>query len=167
VSDVLWSQVASVRAAKTRGGGPRNSGRVDLLAGLIECVCGRRPRSDGTSGDGRHRKLHVDPCAAWGPSARLPDDTWEVAVLAQVAGITLDAATIAAVVATLNTGHKSADMDRARIERHMRELALEHVAERIGDFAYLAQIADLRQQSARLVEAPSGGVPAQRAIEWL
>jgi hypothetical protein len=40
---------------------------------LLECVCGRRIRSDGTFADGRHRKLHPDPCEARGAQARYGD----------------------------------------------------------------------------------------------
>ena len=45
VSDELWAQVEQVRRAKTRGGGPKQTSRVDLLGGLLECVCGRRLRT--------------------------------------------------------------------------------------------------------------------------
>ena len=79
-------------------------GRVDLLKGLLECVCGRRVRSDGTFADGRHRKLHANPCAEWGKRARLGDETWEEPILAQLEGIELDDGTIAAVVASLGSG---------------------------------------------------------------
>ena len=70
VSDELWARVEDVRRSKTRAGGRGRADRVDLLKGLIECVCGRRVRSDGTFADGRHRKLHVAPCAEWGTRAR-------------------------------------------------------------------------------------------------
>ena len=53
-----------------------------------------------TFADGRHRKHHANPCAAWGRKARLGDETWEAPVLAQVAGIALDERTMASVVAT-------------------------------------------------------------------
>jgi len=53
VCDDLWARVEEVRRAKTRGGGPKNWDRVDLLGGLLECVCGRRLRNDGTFADGR------------------------------------------------------------------------------------------------------------------
>jgi len=43
--------VEEVRRAKTRGGGPKNWDRVDLLGGLLECVCGRQLRNDGTFAD--------------------------------------------------------------------------------------------------------------------
>jgi hypothetical protein len=86
VSDALWARIEDVRRSKTRAGGPKNTGRVDLLKGLIECVCGRRVRSDGTFADGRHRKLHASPFADWGKCARLGDDVWEEPILAQLRG---------------------------------------------------------------------------------
>jgi hypothetical protein len=86
VSDELWAWVEEVRRAKFKGAGPRNRDRVDLLGGLLECVCGRRIRSDGCAVDGRYRKLHPKPCGAWGTKARFPDETWEVPILAQVGG---------------------------------------------------------------------------------
>ena len=48
-----------------------------------------------------------DPCAAWGTQARLGDETWEEPILAQVEGVELDDATIAAVVASLGSGAAS------------------------------------------------------------
>jgi DNA invertase Pin-like site-specific DNA recombinase len=48
VSDNLWARVEDVRRARTQGGGPRHRGRLDLLAGLLACTCGRRIRqTDG------------------------------------------------------------------------------------------------------------------------
>jgi hypothetical protein len=35
VSDELWARVEEVRRTKTRGGGPKNWDRVDLLGGLL------------------------------------------------------------------------------------------------------------------------------------
>ena len=167
VADDLWARVAEVRRAKTRGGGPRNRGRVDLLAGLLECVCGRRVRSDGTFADGRHRKLHPEPCAAWGSKARLADATWETPILAQVAGVRLDEATIAAVVAVLGSAQRPVALDRARLERQMRDLALEHVAGGMGDDAYLGRQGELRAQLAALEKTSNVGVPPDRAVAWL
>jgi DNA invertase Pin-like site-specific DNA recombinase len=64
VSDDLWGRVEEVRRARTQGGGPRHRGRLDLLAGLLECACGRRIRSDGRMGNSdRVAKLHTGPCA--------------------------------------------------------------------------------------------------------
>ena len=116
VSDELWARVEEVRRAKTRGGGPKNWDRVDLLGGLLACVCGRRLRNDGTFADGRHRKHHANPCEAWGRKARLGDETWEAPVLAQVAGIALDDDTMASVVAALGSS-QPAGRDRPGPDR--------------------------------------------------
>jgi hypothetical protein len=167
VSDELWAWVEDVRRSKTQGGGPRRSGHIDLLAGLLECVCGRRLRSDGTFGDGRHRKLHLKPCEAWGPQARYGDETWEVPVLAQVAGLTIDAGVIARVVAALGSPDRPVGLDRARIERQMRDLALDHVAERIDDSAYLERLGHFRTDLATVDTTPRGELAANRAVEWL
>ena len=152
VSDELWARVEEVRRAKTRGGGPKNWDRVDLLGGLLVCVCGRQLRNDGTFADGRHRKLHASPCEAWGRRARLGDQTWEAPVLAQVAGIALDDATMDSVVAALGSTQQPVEIDRARIERQIRELALEHAGGRLGDDTYLARLKALREQRDTIVE---------------
>jgi hypothetical protein len=167
VPDELWARVEDVRRRKTRGGGSRNRGRADLLGGLLECVCGRRIRSDGTFADGRHRKLHPGPCAQWGSKARLADTTWEAPILAQVGGIELDNATIAQVVAVLGSTQRPIAIDRARIERQMRDLALEHAGGRVADATYLARMSELRSQLGSVDEGSNLGVPAQRAVAWL
>jgi hypothetical protein len=151
-----------IRRSKTRGGGPRRRSRVDLLAGLLECVCGRRLRSDGTFADGRHRKLHVAPCERWGSQARYGDETWEEPVLAQVAGLRVDDGVIAWVAAALGSPDRPVTLDRARIERQMRELALEHVAQRIGDAIYLDRLHGLRGDLAALNATVVAEVPAER-----
>jgi len=167
VPDALWARVEDVRRGKTRGGGTRRRGRIDLLGGLLECVCGRKVRSDGTFADGRHRKLHPDPCEAWGDKARLADATWEPAVLEQLASIRLDDATIAAVVSTLTSRKRPVAIERGRIDRQLRELALDHVAGNVDDAAYLAQSATLRGQRDALVAEQASTVSAERAVEWL
>ncbi len=167
VSDELWARVEDVRRARTRGGGPRDRDRVDLLGGLLACVCGRRLRNDGTFADGRHRKHHPNPCEAWGRKARLGDETWEEPILAQVASIALDQETISAVVAALGSSRQPVAIDRARIDRQMRELALEHAGGSLSDDAYLARLRALRQQRDAVVERTTAGLPAERAIAWL
>ncbi len=167
VSDELWARVEDVRRSRTRGGGPKDWDRVDLLGGLLVCVCGRRLRNDGTFADGRHRKQHANPCEAWGRKARLGDETWEAPVLAQVAGIALDEDTMASVVAALGSSRQPVAIDRARIDRQMRELALEHAAGSLGDDAYLARLKVLRQQRDAVAERTAAGLPAERALEWL
>jgi hypothetical protein len=167
VSDELWARVEDVRRTKTRAGGARRADRVDLLKGLIECVCGRRVRSDGTFADGRHRKLHVDPCPEWGKRARLGDEVWEEPILAQVEGVELDEATIGAVIASLGSGPRPVALDRARIERQIRDLALEHAAGRIEDAAYLERLHELRDARESVERTSADGITAERAVAWL
>ena len=167
VSDELWARVEEVRRAKTRGGGPKNWDRPDLLGGLLECVCGRRIRNDGTFADGRHRKLHAAPCEAWGPKARLGDETWEQPILAQVAGIAVDDVTMASVVAAIGSNQQPIAIDGARIDRQIRELALEHAAGSLGDDTYLARLKVLRDQRDGLTDRVADGPSGQRAVEWL
>jgi hypothetical protein len=154
-----------VIGTKTRGGGPKNYDRADLVGGLLECVCGRQLRNDGTFADGRHRKHHPKPREAWGCKARLGDQTWEAPVLAQVAGIALDDATMASVVAALGPSHQPVEI--ARIERQIRELALEYAAGGLGDEAYLTRMKALREARDAVTERTAQGVPGQRAIDWL
>jgi hypothetical protein len=173
VSDELWARVESVRRSKTRGGGPHHRGRRDLLAGLLECSCGRRIRSDGRMGSTeRVAKLHFNPCPAWGRSARIAAATWEVPILAQLGSLRLDNAVRSQVAAVLSAGARPVTMDRVRLERQMRELALEHAGSRIDDAGYLARMGRLREQltpsrRSRRTSCPrsgpsSGSTPSRR-----
>ena len=58
-------------------------------------------------------------------------------------------------------------MDRARLERQMRELALEHAAARLDDAEYLARMACLRGELEIVGSQPVRDLPARRATEWL
>ena len=168
VSDDLWAQVEDVRRSKTSGGGPRHRGRQDLLAGLLECSCGRRIRSDGRMGNSeRIAKLHTEPCAAWGSKARIPATTWEAPVLAQLGSLRVDSAMRAQITAVLSAGERPVTMDRARLERQMRELALDHAAARLDDAEYLARMARLRGELEIVGAQPARDLPARRAVEWL
>ncbi len=168
VSDDLWARVEDVRRARTQGGGPRHRGRLDLLAGLLECTCGRRIRSDGRMGNSeRVAKLHTDPCAAWGSKARIPASTWEIPVLAQLGSIRVDTAMRAQITAVLSAGDRPLTMDRARLDRQMRELALEHVAARLDDAEHLARMARLRGDLEIVGAQPGRDLPSRRATEWL
>jgi hypothetical protein len=124
-------------------------------------------RSDGTFADGRHRKLHPEPCEEWGGKARLGDETWEPAILDQVANIQLDGGTVAAVVAALGASAQPIAIERGRIERQIKQLALEHAAERIDDEAYMARLGHLRAQRAAIDDGQQVRVTAERAVEWL
>ncbi len=54
-------------------------------------------------------------------------------------------------------------MDRARLERQMRELALEHAAARLDDADYLARMARLRGELEIVGAQPARDLPARRA----
>jgi hypothetical protein len=58
-------------------------------------------------------------------------------------------------------------MDRARLERQMRELAQEHAAARVDDAEYLTRMARLREELAIVGVEPARDLPARRATEWL
>jgi hypothetical protein len=88
-------------------------------------------------------------------------------VLAQISGIVLDDATMASVVAALGSSRQPVAIDRARIDRQIRELALEHAAGSLGDDTYLARLKALREQRDAVVERTAKGLPGQRAVEWL
>ncbi len=88
-------------------------------------------------------------------------------MLAQVAGIRLDDATIAGVVAALGGARRPVAIDRGRIERQMRDLALEHVRGGLSDDTYLARVVESRAQIAALEVTSDVGVPADRAVDWL
>ena len=113
------------------------------------------------------RKLHPKPCPGWGINARIPAETWEVPILAQLGGIELDDGVIARVVAALGSTVRPVAIDRSRIERQMRELALDHVGGEISDETYLARLKRLRESLAEVEQTAQVGVPADRAVEWL
>jgi DNA invertase Pin-like site-specific DNA recombinase len=167
VSDALWARVEEVRHAKLKGSGPRRRDRVDLLGGLLYCVCGRRIRSDGAAADRKPRKLHPKPCEHWGPNARIPAEAWEEPVLEQVRGIELNDGVIASVVAALGSAVRPIAIDRSRIERQMRELALDHVGGGISDEIYLERLKYMRASLREVEQTAQVGVPADRAVEWL
>ena len=64
------------------------------------------------------------------------------------------------VVAALGSSRQPVAIDRARIDRQMRELALEHAAGSMGDEAYLARLKVLRQQRDAVTERTAAGLPA-------
>jgi len=49
----------------------------------------------------------------------------------------------------------------------MRDLAMDHFAERIDDSAYLERLGQLRVDLASVDATPRGDLPARRAVEWL
>jgi DNA invertase Pin-like site-specific DNA recombinase len=170
VSDDLWERVADLRERRAATSGRRTpSGRVDLLRGLLYCGCGQRIRSNGTV-RGRQKKSHGGRCEAWGPFVSVDATTWEPWVAAQVAGVRHDAATIARVVAILREPTVRPDTtSRVRVERQMRDLALDVAAGRIDDATYLARIAVLRASASQIDGSGSStaSVSADRAVGYL
>ena len=159
VSDVLWERVADLRERRSEVTGRRTpSGRIDFLRGLLYCTCGARIRSNGTVRD-RLRKVHADPCDAWGPVASKDARVWEPWVFAQLVGARTDEATIARAIAVASEPAVRPDTTtRARIERQMRDLALDVAAGRIDDATYLSRVAVLRASASQI--DVGGGSPA-------
>jgi hypothetical protein len=88
-------------------------------------------------------------------------------LLAQLEGIALDDASIAAVVASLGSGPRAVAIDRARIDRQIRELALEHAAGRLEDAVYLERLHGLRTAKENLERTNADGIAPERAVTWL
>ena len=86
--------------------------------------------------------------------------------MAQIEGINLDASTMAQVVAATSVGRPIA-IDRARVDRQLHELAQSNAQDEISDEAYLARKRQLRAALAGMEQQSDGGLPAQRAVEWL
>lgn len=170
VDDDLWNRVADLRARRNRGGGPSTRTDRDLLRGLLVCAsCGRRIRADGTMGTPRRRRVtHPEPCEGWGPRAAQGVEQWEAPIEAQWNAVRLDAATLRRVRVVLESPTSlPTDTTKARIERQMRELAADHVAERITDATYLARLAVLRAEAAAAGAARPSKVNADDAIREL
>jgi len=171
VDDALWDQVADVRAANTRGGGPRRVDRADPLLGLLWCVCGRRIRADGMMGSGasqRRARMHPDPCPAWGRQARYAAETWETPIAGQVGALRLDRRTIAAVRrVVLAPMPVPLATSAARFRRTKLALAERHVAGDIDDAAYLEQLATIRDQERDAATVKARSADPERALAYL
>ena len=79
----------------------------------------------------------------------------------------LDDASIARVVAMVSAADRPVTLDKVRLERGLRELALDHADGRVGDEAYLTRAKELRNRLDALDKPRSGHVPAKRAAAWL
>lgn len=98
-------------------------------AGFLEWVCRRQMRNDSTFADGRQMQAPRQPVRGLGRMARLGDATWDVPMLAQVAGIAVDEVTMPeSVVAAPGSNQQPVAIVRSRIDRQTREVALEHAA---------------------------------------
>ena len=88
----------------------------------------------------------------------------------QVTGIRVDESTVERIVRVLSTPEtRPIDVNRARLERMKRELALDHAAGRLADRTYLAQIAVLRDEATRIDsgERPATGIAPDKVVAKL
>src|SRR3954471_11810110 len=69
--------------------------------------------------------------------------------------------------AALGSTQQPVAIDRARIDRQIRELALEDAGGLLGDDIYLMRLKALRDQRDAIVERTAPGLPGHRAVEWL
>ncbi len=92
---------------------------------------------------------------------------WEEPILAQLEGIELEDATLAAVVASLGSGPPSGRASQGEIERQIRELALEHGAGRLEYAVFLDRLRALREARESLEVNATGGISAAVAMAWL
>jgi hypothetical protein len=58
-------------------------------------------------------------------------------------------------------------LDKVRLEREKRGLAIDHADGRVGDDAYLSRIKEIRSRLASFDAPQAGQVPAKRAAAWL
>lgn len=168
VSDALWERVQQVRAERTRAGGPRREDRVDLLAGLLYCVCGAYVRADGFNGAKQHRRRHERPCEVWGSKERHVSWCWEVPIAAQVAQLQLDDTTVSRIAAALAAPDLPDEVGRLRVKRQRRELAKRVETGTITSdevSAGLAQLAVEEERIEQLAVAPA--MSPDRAIGYL
>ena len=71
------------------------------------------------------------------------------------------------VVAALGSTSQPVAIDRARIDRQIRELALEQEGGLLGDDTDRTRLRALRDQRDAIVERTAPGLPGHRAVEWL
>jgi hypothetical protein len=84
-----------------------------------------------------------------------------------MAGLELDDDTIGAVVGALGSAPRPITLDRARIDRQMRDLALDHAAGRLEDAVYLGRLRALRESKESIEVNASGAMSAEVALAWL
>ncbi len=164
VGDELWERACAVRRQHERGGGPRRHDRIDPLAGILYCTCGRYIRANGLDGGRRHQRLHPGSCARWGGRSAYRTEIWYRPLASQLSALRLDDATIARVVRYVSQPRQPADeLRKRRLQRERRELALAHAEGRIGDAEYLATAARLRDQERTTPIAPPRAKPREVA----
>lgn len=167
VPDALFDRVTEVRAAKSRGGGPRRTDRVDLLNGLLFCVCGQKLWSEPT-GD-KYRKRHRAPCDAWGRPERLLAETWEGPIRAQLSGLDLSPATVTRVAKAFAAPPPLPnEVAVRRIERERRMLADKYARGGLSEAELIAEGQRLKRESEALALAPiASEITSDQAIAYM
>ena len=167
VSDELWERVCAIRRQHNRGGAPRQRDRIDPLAGILHCTCGRYIRANGLDGGRRHQRLHPDSCSAWGQRRAYRTDTWYRPLAAQLSALNLNDTTIERVIRCMSQpAHPAEELRLRRIRRERQGLALSHAAGEMGDAEYLAAIAGLREQE-RVAPTPPRRVEPRETVRRL
>ena len=69
------------------------------------------------------------------------------------------------MVAALGGAPRPVALDRARIDRQIRELALEHAAGHLEDEVYLERLHELRDAKENLERTSTDGISPERAVE--
>ena len=173
VPDDLWWLVQEVRQLRSRGGGPRNNDRVDMLSGLLFCAdCGASIGRDGYARKGESRRRHKRPCASWGRRERKYASTWEMPMVEQVKQLDISDQTLAMVRIALRTPPASTDVDLA-LRRVAKEREQAATAFGLGDLPlpdFLAKIAALGARAKSLAarqEGTEGRVSAEQAVSYI
>lgn len=165
VPDELWERVEELRARRTRTSGPRAASRPrPLLSGLLRCSCQAAIHSNGTHRD-EPMIIHRGPaCERWGERLTYPSGYYEDAIAAQLTGITIDDADVAALVRLLSTPAAPV-RGRVSVDRRRRDLALAHADGRLTDEEYL----EARRQLERETEAPvvHEAIDAAAVVRWV
>ena len=169
VDDILWSRVQALLAARTRGGGRPRTEVPDPLRGLVRCVCGSTIRAAGFMG-GKRRRIHsTQPCPEGVRKKIWDSETWLSPLEAQIRGLRLDEATVSAIVAAIAQPDQAVvPIDRGRMERRRRELALDVAAGRMSERAFLAALRRLNEEDAALVDPrPRRAADGAKAVEYI
>jgi hypothetical protein len=84
-------------------------------------------------------------------------------------GLRLDEATLSAIVAAITQpDHAVVPIDRGRMERRFRELALDVAAGRMGERAFLAAMRRLNEEDAAVVDPrPRTAADGANAVEYI
>jgi hypothetical protein len=158
VDDELWARVVEVRTMRAKAAGRRRARHVHLLAKRMWCPCGRLVKADTSrqkDGTIARRYVHQD-CDRW-RHANVVAHRLDGPIEAQIAGIKLDAATLARIRAIAGRpAPVTTDLRRAQLEQELRAKAQAHAARRLTTEAYLAEHQRITTEIDSLVNVGPG-----------